>query len=295
MSGQLLIKDIRKHTCISDWCLFMFLWEEKWSNERKRKAVEYACVLSCVSRVWLCATLWTVASQAPLSTGFSRQEYCSGLPRLPPKDLLDPGIKPMFLMSPALAGGFFTTSTTWEAQWSIEKGKDLQHILFPLRGALPMLNSDLEVFKWAQQWLEHAKPGAFVFKRKIFQHPQNALQSSSANRYKFFCNLNYYKWYVILAFIKTIFLTFNKDCWKKVYKDQEKGKLFNHNERMKFILVQELYIKSMLYTYNYSVKSLKSQSDKRIEEFAEIFRTFCNVNLRGNVWIFISQLELLLK
>ena len=90
-------------------------------------------------------------------------------------------------------------------------------------------------------------------------------------------------------------MTFNKDCWEKVYKDQEKGKLFNHNERMKFILVQELYIKNMIYTYNYSVKSLKSQSDKRIEEFAEIFRTFCNVNLRGNVCIFISQLELLLK
>ena len=64
---------------------------------------------------------------------------------------------------------------------------------------------------------------------------------------------------------------------------------------MKFILVQELYIKNMLYTYNYSVKSLKSQSDKRIEEFAEIFRAFYNVSLRGNVCIFISQLELLLK
>ena len=44
--------------------------------------------------------------QAPLSKGFSRQEYRSGLPRLPPGDLPDPGIKPRSLMPPALAGGF---------------------------------------------------------------------------------------------------------------------------------------------------------------------------------------------
>ena len=46
---------------------------------------------------------------------FSRQEYWSGLPLSPPGDLAHRGIEPVFLMSPALAGGFFTTSTTWEA------------------------------------------------------------------------------------------------------------------------------------------------------------------------------------
>ncbi|ELR63021.1 hypothetical protein M91_07536, partial [Bos mutus] len=49
---------------------------------------------------------------APLSMGFSRQEYWSGLPCPPPGDLLDSGIEPKSLMSPALAGGFFTTSAT---------------------------------------------------------------------------------------------------------------------------------------------------------------------------------------
>ena len=56
----------------------------------------------------LCLTLvslWTVASKAPLSIGFHRQDW-SGLPFPSPGDLLDPGIKPV---SPALAGGFFTT------------------------------------------------------------------------------------------------------------------------------------------------------------------------------------------
>ena len=67
------------------------------------------------SCVWLFSTLWTAAHQAPLSMGFSRQEYWSGLPCPPPGDLPNPGIKLRFLTSPALAGGFFTTSTTWEA------------------------------------------------------------------------------------------------------------------------------------------------------------------------------------
>ena len=69
-------------------------------------------LLSCVR---LFVTPWTVAYQAPLSTGFSREEYWSELPCLPPADLPDPGIKPTSLRSPALAGGFFTTSATWEA------------------------------------------------------------------------------------------------------------------------------------------------------------------------------------
>ena len=67
--------------------------------------IHIACVLSHISRVQLFATPWTVALQAPLSVGFSRQEYWSGLPCPPPGDLPDPGIEPESLASPALAGG----------------------------------------------------------------------------------------------------------------------------------------------------------------------------------------------
>ena len=67
------------------------------------------------SHVRVCAFLRTAAHQAPLSTGFSRQEYWSGLPCPPTGDLPNPGTEPTSLMSPALAGGFFTTSATWEA------------------------------------------------------------------------------------------------------------------------------------------------------------------------------------
>ena len=69
----------------------------------------------CQSPLTLCVTPWTVARQAPLSVGFSRQEHPSGLPCPPPGDLPDPGIEPVFLKSPALAGGFLTISTTSEA------------------------------------------------------------------------------------------------------------------------------------------------------------------------------------
>ena len=57
------------------------------------------CMLSRFSRVQLFATLWTIAQQAPLSMGFSRQEHRSGLPFPPPGDLPDPGIKPVSLTS----------------------------------------------------------------------------------------------------------------------------------------------------------------------------------------------------
>ena len=72
-------------------------------------------MLSFFSHVQLFVTLWNVAQQVPLSMKFSGQENWSGLPCPPPGDLPDPGIKPQSLMSPALAGRFFTTSTTWEA------------------------------------------------------------------------------------------------------------------------------------------------------------------------------------
>ena len=68
-----------------------------------------------VAHVWLCATPRTVALQAPLPVGFSRQEYWSGLHfLLQGQDLPDPGIELTSPTSPALAGGFFTTEPPGE-------------------------------------------------------------------------------------------------------------------------------------------------------------------------------------
>ena len=69
------------------------------------------CVLSHFTCVRLFTILWTVAHQDPLCPWrFSRQEYWSMLPCLPPGDLPNPGIEPMSPMSPALAGRFFTST-----------------------------------------------------------------------------------------------------------------------------------------------------------------------------------------
>ena len=65
-------------------------------------------------------TLWTVASQAPVSMRFSRQEYWSGLPFPTTGDLPNPGIKLASFLSPALVGRFFITSASWQALLSLE-------------------------------------------------------------------------------------------------------------------------------------------------------------------------------
>ena len=67
------------------------------------------------SCVWLFVTRWTVALQAPLSMGFSKQECWSGLPCPSPGALPNPGIEPVSLKNPALAEGLFIISATWEA------------------------------------------------------------------------------------------------------------------------------------------------------------------------------------
>ena len=71
----------------------------------------------CAKLLQSCLTLCyprTIAHQDPLAMGFSRQEHWSGLLFPPPGDPPYPGIELRSLMSPALAGGFFTTSATWE-------------------------------------------------------------------------------------------------------------------------------------------------------------------------------------
>ena len=79
------------------------------------------CVCMHAKSLQLCPTLCDPVdcSQAPLSLGFSRQEYWSGSLCPPPGELPDPCIEDVSRKSPALAGGFFTTSAIWEAPYSI--------------------------------------------------------------------------------------------------------------------------------------------------------------------------------
>ena len=77
-----------------------------------------------LSHVWLFATPWTVAHQAPLSKESSRQEYWSGLPFPPSEDLPNPETEPASLASPALAGWFFTTAPSGLAYNSRERARN---------------------------------------------------------------------------------------------------------------------------------------------------------------------------
>ena len=86
------------HTVCRPWAGQLAQWHGKWLQ---------SCPILC--------DLMDCSPQAPLPMGFSRQEYWSELSHPPPGDLPDPGIKPVSLTSPALAGWFFTTCATWEA------------------------------------------------------------------------------------------------------------------------------------------------------------------------------------
>ena len=84
------------------------------STKKKKKFC--LCLSQNYQTIFLASqiAIFPVACQAPLSMGFSRQEYWRGFPFFPPGDLPDTGIEPTYLMSPALAGRFYTTRATWE-------------------------------------------------------------------------------------------------------------------------------------------------------------------------------------
>ena len=83
-----------------------------------------ACYVASV--VWLFATLWIVTHQAPVSKGFSRQKYWSGLPRPPPGELPDPGIEHMSSAAPALQADSLPQSHGGSPPFWIPEGKQDQ-------------------------------------------------------------------------------------------------------------------------------------------------------------------------
>ena len=93
---------------------------QSWAGFRNNSHPLHACMLTHFNRAWLCLNLWTVAYQALLFMGFSRQQHLSVLPCPPPRDLPDPGIESKSLRFPVLAGRFFTTSATWESCYPLQ-------------------------------------------------------------------------------------------------------------------------------------------------------------------------------
>ena len=104
----------------------------------------YCIPAQSLSCVWLSVTPWAVAHQAPLSMGFSRQEYWSGLPCPSLENLPHSGIEPTSPASPSLAHGFFTTSVTWEALYNRR--------LSDFSGWRSYYYSQLYILKWFLYW-----------------------------------------------------------------------------------------------------------------------------------------------
>ena len=106
------------NTIVTWFFFFSPLVKKITATKLKRIPCTYICIHSgcmCAKSLQSCLTLCNPmdgSCQAPLSMGFSRQEYWSGLPFSSPGDLPNPGIEPTSLRSPALGGGFFTTSVT---------------------------------------------------------------------------------------------------------------------------------------------------------------------------------------
>ena len=99
-------------TKVRTWKQSKYALIDEWINKNQYMHV---CMVSHFSLLQLFAILWTIACQAPLSMGFSRQEYWSGLSFPLAGNLPDQGIKPVFPVTPVLVGGLFTTSATLEA------------------------------------------------------------------------------------------------------------------------------------------------------------------------------------
>ena len=130
------------------YSLKQMLWTTKRFLSTPTSLQQQQRHFSCVR---LFGTLWTVAHQAPLTIGFSRQEYWSGLPFLLPGDLSDPGVEPTSLMSPALAGGFFTVPAG--------KPTNLSGDLFPLWVCLFRKNKTENSRDWRNNQITRYIPG----------------------------------------------------------------------------------------------------------------------------------------
>ena len=126
-------------------------------------------MLSCFSHVWLFVIIWAIACQAPLSLGFFRHEYWSGLPCPPLGNLPDPGTEPASLVFPALAGEFFTTSATREAHIYTVYIIYLYAILFLWLHYFILsiyLDKMSEILPFVTMWMDNVIPLMWNLKRK---------------------------------------------------------------------------------------------------------------------------------
>ena len=147
-----------------------------------------AHVLCHFRHVQLFATLWTVAHQDLLSMGFSKQQYWSGLPCPPPGNLPDPGIEPIFLMSPALAGGFFTLVPPGKPRWECVHRSNAN--------IAPFYTRDLIIFRFWDEYSYFKTPFLFCC-AMLIERKRNLFEDQIIFQYtKYFTSLlKIFTWY----------------------------------------------------------------------------------------------------
>ena len=146
-------------------CMAVELKLEFAPHTLERNSIPLWGVACCavLSLVWLFATPWTVACQAPLSMGFSRQEYWSGLPFPSPGHLPDSEMKSTSLMSPALAGWFFTI---------VPPGKSRGRVLGPF--SYSMLSWGRVEVRWLKNSIFLAKKFQLCFQKLDYRGNVNS-------------------------------------------------------------------------------------------------------------------------
>ena len=134
---------------------------------KQLEACSHLCALSRFSHVWLFVTPWTVARQAPLSTGILLARILEWVAISFSRDLPNSGIEPVSLMFPALAGRFFTTSTTWETPSHLHREYKCSHYLLSPECSAASVNA-IRVREGGLHQPD-SFPSFFSIKNKVFQ------------------------------------------------------------------------------------------------------------------------------
>ena len=167
------------------------------------------CVCEATSIMSNSLQCYGLVCQAPLSMGFSRQEYWSGFPFPSPGDLPNPGIEPSFLTSPALVGVSFTTSTTWPPVKPKPAGlgsRSLVQGIFPIQGSNQGLLHCKQVFcqlNYQGLITRYSLPNHWVLTRKMSLN----LGKKTLKAQKYFKHFSHNSYnHLISSFSPTLFI-----------------------------------------------------------------------------------------
>ena len=169
-------------------------WSGSSENTKQDKYQLFICVYTCMlrrfSRVWLFVTPWTVAHQAPLSMGFSRQEYWSGLLFPSPGNLPDPGIEPR---SPALEADVLTSEPPEKPNCSkpkiktkcLKKQDERRHFTYKrtrIRITVDLSSKTMQLRRWGEILKDWKKKRSILYPEKLSFKSERKIKTFSSKQ-----------------------------------------------------------------------------------------------------------------